>query len=61
MACEIALPSYDHARVEIDGELVYVPGWGGMWVCGGFGDASVCIISRGRWMVGRGGDSLSHP
>ena len=57
----IALPSYGHARVEIDGELAYIPGWDGVWVCGGLGCASVRVVSNDRGMVGRGGDPLPHP
>ena len=50
-----------HARVEIDGELAYIPGWDGVWVCGGLGCASVRVVSNDRGMVGRGGDPLPHP
>ena len=50
-----------HARVEIDRELAYVPGWDGMRVRGGLGRASVRVVSNDRGVVGRGGDPLPYP
>jgi hypothetical protein len=61
MVCKIALPSYDHARVEIYRELAYIPDGGGRWVCGRIGCASCRGIPDRRGEVGRRGCSLPYP